>query len=308
MVKLLVGPQAVFPFPILKSLSAVVTLNKFNNSINLCFRFSMSGLNCNNIMCRDPLGNSKVYVTYCSHIFCRRCGEMVEKNLTCGACRADLTGEWRVVKVQQEPVEEWKSLVLAGLHPTIILEIATKALAFHYGQVQLECKFVQDKVKRANKRLGDVKNYYQQVVEQMQLRIKELQLQVAQFEGKMNQEAMRTDYRNGGSSLNIGSRPSQGISSGAGSGSSYGLSCGFGRGSRLTSSYLGNPLGGGGGGGNVKMVGGGGNDVRMVGGGNDYPLGKTRACTRKHTESLASVMRSAPVARISGRPRSGKLF
>ena len=79
---------------------------------------------------------------------------MVEKNLTCGACRADLTGEWRVVKVQQEPEEDWKSLVLAGLHPTIILEIAPKALAFHYGQVQLECKFVQDKLKRANKRLA----------------------------------------------------------------------------------------------------------------------------------------------------------
>ena len=47
----------------------------------------MSGLVCNNVMCRAPLGDGKVYVTFCSHIFCSGCGEMVANNLTCGACR-----------------------------------------------------------------------------------------------------------------------------------------------------------------------------------------------------------------------------
>lgn len=242
----------------------------------------MSGLVCNNVMCRAPLGDGKVYVTFCSHIFCSGCGEMVADNLTCGACRTNLTGDWRVVQVDQAPVNEWRALVLAGLHPTIILEVATKALAFHYHQVQLEARYIQDRMKRVNQRLEEVKNYYEEVIEHMRHQIDDLEQKIEQKE-KMEEKM----YMNLGPSTSVGLGNITGL--------------GF--------NPLGHPMGGRGGNELYPVGRRGGNELVGLSQSRNYGNTGNRAVMRySEAESLASVLRSVPVARINGRSRPGKLF
>merc|ERR1719319_1099014 len=205
---------------------------------------------------------------------------MVADNLTCGACRTNLSGDWRVVQVDQAPVNEWRALVLAGLHPTIILEVATKALAFHYHQVQLEARYIQDRMKRVNQRLEEVENYYEEVIVHMRQQIEDLEQKIKQKQ-KMEEKMYMNSYPSG-TSVGLGNIT------------------GFGS----------NPLG-------YPMGGRGGNEVCSVGrrDGNELvglsqsrSYGNRAVMRYSEAERLASVLRSVPVAKINGRPRPGKLF
>jgi len=135
------------------------------------------------------------------------------------------------------------------------------------------------------KNLNDLMSSYEEVVEEIKVRVKELEQEVEMMEERIKdksaQEVQRKDF-------------------GRGSGQgryNFGLSL---RGvSRSRSTYIGNPQGGGEGANNERKF-GGGSDDNGFGGGSDASMGSSSGSMRRFTdrENLASVIRSVPIARI----------
>ncbi|KAK0944608.1 hypothetical protein LTR48_005697 [Friedmanniomyces endolithicus] len=108
-------------------------------------------LRCNSLKCRSPLADRAV-VTTCSHIFCVPCSETLglasdpapahssssAHARVCPACETELAGLDDVVVTRLNPAEDYKTSVLSGLSPTIVMECAGRALAFFSYQTAQE--------------------------------------------------------------------------------------------------------------------------------------------------------------------------
>ncbi|PMD30578.1 hypothetical protein L207DRAFT_473535 [Hyaloscypha variabilis F] len=93
-------------------------------------------LRCNVLKCRKEL-NDHAVVTTCSHVFCIDCanrcqisGQREGQRPSCPACHVSLTNPDDVVVTNLNPTEDYKTSVLSGLHPNIIMECAGRALSF----------------------------------------------------------------------------------------------------------------------------------------------------------------------------------
>ncbi|KAM0499778.1 hypothetical protein ACHAP8_005386 [Fusarium lateritium] len=93
-------------------------------------------LTCNNLKCRRELSD-RALVTTCSHIFCVECaqrlgitGQDAERRNTCPACESQLTKPDDAVITNLNPSEDYKTSVLSGLSPNVIMECAGRALSF----------------------------------------------------------------------------------------------------------------------------------------------------------------------------------
>lgn len=93
-------------------------------------------LRCNSLKCRKEL-RDRALVTTCSHIFCTDCaarlgltGQRHEQRNSCPACRSDLTNPDDAVVTNLKPSEDYKTSVLSGLSPNVIIECASRALSF----------------------------------------------------------------------------------------------------------------------------------------------------------------------------------
>ncbi|RMX99793.1 hypothetical protein D0866_16007 [Hortaea werneckii] len=99
-------------------------------------------LRCNSLKCRTPLSDRAV-VTTCSHIFCETCSEslgLANPNgaRVCPACETHLANPDDAVVTQLNPTEDYKTSVLSGLSPSIIMECAGRGLAFYSYQTTQE--------------------------------------------------------------------------------------------------------------------------------------------------------------------------
>ncbi|RMY53743.1 hypothetical protein D0863_13852 [Hortaea werneckii] len=99
-------------------------------------------LRCNSLKCRTPLSDRAV-VTTCSHIFCEPCSEtlgLASPNgaRVCPACETHLANPDDAVVTQLNPTEDYKTSVLSGLSPSIIMECAGRGLAFYSYQTTQE--------------------------------------------------------------------------------------------------------------------------------------------------------------------------
>lgn len=100
-------------------------------------------LKCNSLQCRSLLADQAV-VTTCSHIFCTKCstGTTLTKQSGaarhCPACNTPLKNPDDVVLTQLNPSEDYKTSVLSGFNPSIIIECAGRALAFYTYQATQE--------------------------------------------------------------------------------------------------------------------------------------------------------------------------
>ena len=92
-------------------------------------------LRCNFLKCRAQLSDRAV-VTTCCHIFCLICSENLGLSApagagrACPACQASLPNPDDVVSTQLQPTEDYKTSVLSGLSPNVIVECAGRGLAF----------------------------------------------------------------------------------------------------------------------------------------------------------------------------------
>ncbi|KAH7887981.1 hypothetical protein F5I97DRAFT_2057980 [Phlebopus sp. FC_14] len=100
-------------------------------------------LKCNRLSCRKTLID-KAVVTTCSHIFCVECAnELFNASRLCPACETSLTEPDDVVVCSLRPSNDYKTSVLSGLSPSIILEICSRALSFWQYQIHQENSFQQ---------------------------------------------------------------------------------------------------------------------------------------------------------------------
>ncbi|EIW61826.1 uncharacterized protein TRAVEDRAFT_117673 [Trametes versicolor FP-101664 SS1] len=111
----------------------------------------MDNLRCNRLTCRRSLGDKAVVVS--SHIFCVDCAnELFNASRLCPACETSLTEPQRYDEYDDQvcslhPSNDYKTSVLSGLNPTIILEIyataVLRALSFWQYQIHQEQSFQQ---------------------------------------------------------------------------------------------------------------------------------------------------------------------
>ena len=100
-------------------------------------------LRCNSLKCRTLLDDRAV-VTTCSHIFCEPCAEslgLANPNgsaRVCPACETHLSNPDDAVVTQLNPTEDYKTSVLSGLSPSIIMECAGRGMAFYTYQTAQE--------------------------------------------------------------------------------------------------------------------------------------------------------------------------
>lgn len=105
-------------------------------------------LKCNVLDCGAELKDEAI-VTSCSHIYCCDCA--VRTGLTsedcsqreCPACKTQLPNQHDVVQNYLNPTEDWKTNVLSGLSPSIIMECAGKSLSFWGYQMTMAMKFLE---------------------------------------------------------------------------------------------------------------------------------------------------------------------
>ncbi|PIA88425.1 E3 ubiquitin-protein ligase CCNB1IP1 [Cercospora beticola] len=114
-----------------------------------------STLKCNDLKCRIPCPEQAV-VTTCSHIFCVNCAArlgLIEQHpnegpRTCPACYTQLVNPDDAVVTALNPSEDYKTSILSGLSPAVIMECAGRGLAFWAYQMVQDITY-QEYVRRS---------------------------------------------------------------------------------------------------------------------------------------------------------------
>ncbi|XP_078060928.1 E3 ubiquitin-protein ligase CCNB1IP1-like [Mustelus asterias] len=130
------------------------------------------GLLCNFSRCRARLSGF-AWVTACSHVFCDRhgSGEFSRAPALCPACQSALAGKLDIVRTELSPSEEYKAMVLAGLRPQLILDIAARALAFWTYQIHQERMYQEYSYSKAEGRLRQMEKVYTQQIQGKELEV-----------------------------------------------------------------------------------------------------------------------------------------
>ncbi|BGO99216.1 hypothetical protein NBRC10513v2_000321 [Rhodotorula toruloides] len=116
----------------------------------------MDELRCNSLRCRKSLAlEGSAVVTTCSHIFCVDCANaLFSVPQICPACETALPDADDVVQTALNPHDSYKTSILSGLSPSVILDIASRALNFYTYQVQQEAAFQALITKNAQERIA----------------------------------------------------------------------------------------------------------------------------------------------------------
>ncbi|KAF7319372.1 hypothetical protein HMN09_00275100 [Mycena chlorophos] len=127
-------------------------------------------LKCNRLTCRR-LVSDKAVVTTCSHIFCVDCAnELFNASRLCPACETALTEPDDVVVCSLHPSNDYKTSVLSGLSPSIILEICSRAISFWQYQSHQENSFQQAVVRNVNDKNAQLTKQLENVVREGRFR------------------------------------------------------------------------------------------------------------------------------------------
>jgi len=131
---------------------------------------------CNFKKCRKRLTNT-AWVTSCSHTFCDEDGSReFNKSLVCPACDAKLNGKHDIVRHDLKPSEQYKSMILAGLKPETIMEIASRAISFWTYQAQQEKLYQEYSAKKTKESSDKLEAYYEQLVNKLQSEMKSIKV------------------------------------------------------------------------------------------------------------------------------------
>ncbi|KAI9063378.1 hypothetical protein FKP32DRAFT_1572013 [Trametes sanguinea] len=123
----------------------------------------MDNLRCNRLTCRRSLSDKAVVVS--SHIFCVECAnELFNASRLCPACETSLTEPDDVVVCSLHPSNDYKTSVLSGLNPAIILEICSRALSFWQYQVHQEHSFQQALYRNVNEKNAQMEKRLENVI------------------------------------------------------------------------------------------------------------------------------------------------
>lgn len=116
-----------------------------------------------------------------SHVFCSDCADTTglsrstNAHRTCPACNASLHNPDDVVVAGLSPSEDYKTSVLSGLSPTIIMECASRALAFHSYQTSQEIIYQEHLAKGLTDKYDTLSQQMDQLIHDANAQIKALQ-------------------------------------------------------------------------------------------------------------------------------------
>ncbi|KAI8921603.1 hypothetical protein BC831DRAFT_430120 [Entophlyctis helioformis] len=132
-------------------------------------------LRCNNLACRQTL-SARAVVTTCSHVFCVDCGTRAfSAALVCPACETSLTQRDDIVVSELCPTEDYKSSVLAGLRPEIVIEITSRALSFWTYQCTQESAYQSALYKSLDEQCAKLERQLQSIVRDANQEVSALQ-------------------------------------------------------------------------------------------------------------------------------------
>ncbi|KAI1382448.1 hypothetical protein F4677DRAFT_452145 [Hypoxylon crocopeplum] len=138
-------------------------------------------LRCNALKCRKELGD-RALVTTCSHIFCTDCatrlgltGQRHEHRNSCPACASHLTNPDDAVISNLNPSEDYKTSVLSGLSPNIIIECASRALSFWAYQATQEVVYQEYLGKTLTEKYSNLSVHLDKVINDANLEVGGLQ-------------------------------------------------------------------------------------------------------------------------------------
>ncbi|KAF9384527.1 cyclin B1 interacting protein 1, E3 ubiquitin protein ligase [Podila verticillata] len=97
-------------------------------------------------------------------IFCVPCANRsFEAALVCPACETSLTQPDDIGFVDLNPSQEYKSSILSGLRPEVIMDICTRALSFWTYQTSQEAKYQEMTQKKLEGKLSTVEKQHQRM-------------------------------------------------------------------------------------------------------------------------------------------------
>ncbi|KAF1840996.1 uncharacterized protein K460DRAFT_359534 [Cucurbitaria berberidis CBS 394.84] len=115
------------------------------------------------------------------HVFCNQCADTTglsrstNAHRTCPACNASLHNPDDVVIAGLNPSEDYKTSVLSGLSPTIIMECASRGLAFHSYQTSQEIIYQEHLAKGLTEKYNTLSQQMDQLIHDANSQIKALQ-------------------------------------------------------------------------------------------------------------------------------------
>ncbi|EPS43404.1 hypothetical protein H072_2637 [Dactylellina haptotyla CBS 200.50] len=142
-------------------------------------------LRCNSLDCRTVLDHLAV-VTTCSHIFCSSCADNLllkqatsSRHLgaitpTCPACHTELKNPDDIVKTNLNPTDDYKTSVLSGLSPNLILEIAGRGISFWMYQTTQEIVYQEYLSKTLSEKFSTLSTQLDNVIHEANTEIKAL--------------------------------------------------------------------------------------------------------------------------------------
>jgi hypothetical protein len=116
-----------------------------------------------------------------SHVFCPNCADatglsrLSDVQRICPACSASLHNPDDVVIAGLNPSEDYKTSVLSGLSPTIIMECASRGLAFHSYQTSQEIIYQEHLAKGLTEKYNTLSQQMDQLIHDANSQIKALQ-------------------------------------------------------------------------------------------------------------------------------------
>ncbi|RYP89263.1 hypothetical protein DL770_004482 [Monosporascus sp. CRB-9-2] len=142
-------------------------------------------LRCNSLKCRKEL-TDRALVTTCSHIFCTDCATRLglisqthEQRNSCPACGTHLTNPDDAVITNLKPSEDYKTSVLSGLSPNIVVECASRALSFWAYQTTQEIVYQEWLGKALTEKYSNLSVHLDKVINEANSEITSLQNKLA---------------------------------------------------------------------------------------------------------------------------------
>ncbi|TVY81257.1 E3 ubiquitin-protein ligase CCNB1IP1 [Lachnellula suecica] len=152
-------------------------------------------LRCNVLKCRKEL-NDHAVVTTCSHVFCIDCsnrcqlsGQRDGLRPICPACDAHLTNPDDVVVTNLNPTEDYKTSVLSGLSPNIIMECAGRALSWWAYQTTQEIVYQEFLAKNLSEKYSSLNLQMDKIINDANSEISNLRNKVSGMQ--VDQESVR---------------------------------------------------------------------------------------------------------------------
>ncbi|KAL5477754.1 hypothetical protein EMCRGX_G024592 [Ephydatia muelleri] len=140
---------------------------------------------CNFKKCRKRL-STFAWVTSCSHIFCDEDGgREFTKQSTCPACNTELPGKLDIVRVDLQPSDQYKSMVIAGQKPEVIMEICSRAMSFWTYQSHQERSYQEYCAAKAKEKAQQLESSYEKTVSVQQTEMNTMKTQLTVLKSEL---------------------------------------------------------------------------------------------------------------------------